>query len=98
MFDLLILQVALEDILGGLRLQPVRVAKRLDFVILCVLLGINDLLLELGSAEGRLDLDHFVSEVEVEPINVFALGATLPERDSTSGHILAGNGISGDCA
>jgi hypothetical protein len=98
MLDLLILQVALEDILGGLRLQPVWVAKRFFFVILRVLFGINDFLLKLGSAEGRLNLDHFVSEVEVEPINVLALRSTRSDRDSTIGHILARYGVGGYCA
>ena len=96
MLDLLILQVALEDILGGLRLQPVQVAKRFFFVILRVLLGMIDLLLELGSAEARLDLNHFISEVEVEAIHVLALRATRPERDSSIGHIFARYGVGGD--
>jgi hypothetical protein len=96
MLDLLILQVAPEDILGGLRPQPIRVAKGFGFVFLRVLFRMIDFLLEAGSAEARLYLDYFISEVVVEPIHVLALGSTRPKGNSSIGHILPRYGIGGN--
>ena len=95
MLNLLILQVAPEDILGGLRPQPIRVAKRFGFVFLSVIFRIIDFLLEAGSAEARLDLNYFISKVVVEPIHVLALGATRPKDNSSVGHILPRYGVGG---
>jgi hypothetical protein len=54
-----------------------------------------DFLLKAGCAEARLDLNHFISKVVVEPIHVLALGATRPKGNSSIGHILPRYGIGG---
>ena len=95
MLNLLILQVAPKDILGGLRPQPIRVAKRFCFVFLRVLFRMIDFLLKAGSTEARLDLNHFITKVVVEPIHVLALRATRPKGNSSIGHILPRYGICG---
>jgi hypothetical protein len=78
MLNLLILQVVPKHILLVLHSQPIWVTKRFYFVFLRVLLGMINFLLEAWSAETRLDLNHFISQVVVEPIHVLALSPTRP--------------------